>query len=313
MHRWDQLLEEYMEVCGIRGLSASHMSNIRRELERLGVCLKRCRSRRRLEDVGMEELASWLTTRTKFHAKATLRGLQSILRGWGEFLVHRGVWSSNPLRWMLKPKVPLRVPGRIGRGAMDRLVKGASESFQSYSGSLWLAVFGLLYGTGLRRGELSRLNLEDFIPAERVLRIDGRKTGRQRAVMLPEVTCRCLESYLPHRANQLVRAGCIEPQAALLVSQRGTRLSCDALSSGMKRIARRVGLGRVTLQQFRHTCASDLLEEGVSLPEVQRQLGHQTIRTTARYLHIADPQRRAAVDLHPINGILGGERKGVQV
>ena len=51
----------------------------------------------------------------------------------------------------------------------------------------------------------------------------------------------------------------------------------------------------VSLHQFRHSCASDLLEAGVHLAEVQRILGHQGIATTVRYTHIADPQRRAAM------------------
>lgn len=62
-----------------------------------------------------------------------------------------------------------------------------------------------------------------------------------------------------------------------------------------------------SMHQFRHSCASDLLEEGVRLPEVQRILGHQGIATTVRYVHIADPQRREAIACHPINDWLGTE------
>jgi len=57
----------------------------------------------------------------------------------------------------------------------------------------------------------------------------------------------------------------------------------------------------VRLHQFRHTCASDLIEAGVSLPEVQRILGHSSISSTVRYLHTSDPQRRAAMERHPLN------------
>jgi integrase/recombinase XerD len=57
----------------------------------------------------------------------------------------------------------------------------------------------------------------------------------------------------------------------------------------------------VSLHQFRHTCASDLLESGVSLPEVQQLLGHATVVTTTRYLQIADPERAKAIKLHPLN------------
>ena len=66
-----------------------------------------------------------------------------------------------------------------------------------------MTVLALLYGTGLRRGELERLNVEAFDRIEGTLRIDGRKTGRERCVPLPEMVRRCLEAYLPHRHNQL--------------------------------------------------------------------------------------------------------------
>lgn len=58
------------------------------------------------------------------------------------------------------------------------------------------------------------------------------------------------------------------------------------------------------MHQFRHTCASDPLEAGVRLPDVQQLLGHQTVSTTMRYLHVADPQLHQAVKVHPLNEIL---------
>jgi len=64
-----------------------------------------------------------------------------------------------------------------------------------------------------------------------------------------------------------------------------------------------------SLHQFRHGCASDLLEAGVHLTEVQRILGPCVIATTVRYVHIADPQRRAAIELHPINTLLLSEQE----
>jgi hypothetical protein len=51
------------------------------------------------------------------------------------------------------------------------------------------------------------------------------------------------------------------------------------------------------------------LEAGVHLAEVQRILGHCVIATTVRYVHIADPQRRAAIELHPINAVLLSEQE----
>jgi site-specific recombinase XerD len=88
---------------------------------------------------------------------------------------------------------------------------------------------------------------------------------------------------------------------ALLVTRTGFRLNGNAVSNGIHAISRRAGVSIHSLHQFRHTCASDLLEAGVHLAQVQRILGHSGISTTVRYVHIADPQRREAMKRHPLN------------
>ena len=142
--------------------------------------------------------------------------------------------------------------------------------------------------------------MDSFDRSEGTVRIDGRKTGRERCVPLPEMVLRCLEAYLPRRHNQLEHAGLLG-EHALFVTRNGTRLNGSAISNGIHAISRRAGVSIHSLHQFRHTCASDLLEAGVHLAQVQRILGHSVIATTVRYVHIADPQRRAAMSVHPLN------------
>jgi site-specific recombinase XerD len=112
-----------------------------------------------------------------------------------------------------------------------------------------------------------------------------------------------LEAYLPYRQNRLEQRG-TQAEAALLINREGRRLSAQCLSLLVRRLARRAQVPLVSLHQFRHTCASDLLENGASLPEVQRLLGHKQVDTTARYLHIADPERARAMKRHPLNDYL---------
>jgi integrase/recombinase XerD len=175
----------------------------------------------------------------------------------------------------------------------------AAASPGEYRRHLWVTVLAMLYGTGLRRGELERLDVGSFDRAEATFRIDGRKSGRERCVPVPEMLYRCLEAYLPRRHNVLEQARAIG-ERALLVNRHGERLSATSISQGVHGIARRV-------HQFRHSCASDLLEAGVHLAEVQRILGHQAIATTVRYTHIADPMRRQAIGCHPLNDWLAQE------
>jgi site-specific recombinase XerD len=270
--------------------------------------MKQRRPRIALERIDADLLVRYIQSRTSFRAKSTVYGTLSTMRGMGDFLVREGIWQVNPLRWMKGPKVTPyhRLPRRIDREHMQALWREAAGKHGEFTRRQWITVLAMLYGTGLRRGEIERLNIDSFDRTEGTLRIDGRKTGRERCVPVPEILWRCLESYLPQRHNVLERAGALGQQA-LLVNRRGNRLTGQMISNGIHAMAKRAQIGLVSLHQFRHSCASDLLEAGVHLPEVQRILGHQVIATTVRYTHIADPQRREAMACHPLNDWLAAE------
>lgn len=306
MKEWDEVAERYLEEYEARGMSWETVRRVRREVERWWLWLRHRHRRPRpgLGEVDADLIVRYVKERTRFRSKATLSAVMSTLRGLGEFLVREGVWGSNPLRWMHGPKLNgRRVPRRLNRQAMERLWRAAAANRQGYYRRLWLAVLGVLYGTGARRGEVVRLNLSDWDRDEGVLSLDGQKTGWQRRVPVPELTARCLEAYLAAREDHLGRLGVAE-EPALFVNRWGERVTENSMTSGMQRLRERSGVEGVTLHWFRHTCASDLLEHGASVAEVRQVLGHRTIGTTVRYLHVADPQRHAAAALHPINQML---------
>ena len=302
MRRWDRLVDAYIEEYRVRGFSAETVNYTNGRLERWGQWLKRQRPRVNIEQIDADLITRYIASRATFRAKATVYGTLSTMRGFGDYLVQSGIWKINPLRWMKGPKVTpySRLPKRIDQAHMEALWREASTRGGDYGAQLWVTVLAILYSSGLRRGEMERLNLDAFDREAGTLRIDGRKTGRERCVPLPEMALRCLEVYLPKRHNQLEAAGRIG-ERALLVTQHGLRLTGNSISRGIQGIAERAGVPIHSLHQFRHTCASDLLEAGVHLAHVQRILGHAGVSTTVRYIHIADPQRRAAMLCHPIN------------
>lgn len=308
MRRWDRLVDLYIEQYRARGICDATVGHVGSRLERWGSWLKQRRPRVALESIDAELLTRYLEHSAHFRAKTTVYGTLSTMRGFGDYLVREGYWRQNPLRWMKGPKVTPynRLPRRIDRAHMEALWQQAACTQGAYSRTLWITVLGLLYGTGLRRGELERLDLDAFDRTESTLRIDGRKSGRERCVPVSDLICRCLEAYAPARHNVLERMGRLG-ERALLVSRCGKRLTAQTISNTIHAFARRAGVPLVTVHQFRHSCASDLLEAGVHLAEVQRILGHQGIATTVRYAHIADPARRAAIARHPINDFLHAE------
>ena len=304
MRRWDGLVEGYVKECETRGLSVAMVYSIRREMERCGNWLKRRRPKVNLERLDGPMLIRYLQMRSAFHSKATLYGSVSKLRGMGEYLVRQAIWLKNPMRWVKGPKLDprMRLPRRIGREEMDRLWAAAGKRPEGRR-AVTLCVLAVLYGTGIRRGELERLNLNDWDREAGVLKIDGRKTGQERKVPVGPGVWRCVEAYLPRRQNRLEACGRLE-ENAFLVNRSGERLTGHAISLMVKSCAKEAGVSFVSLHQFRHSCASDLLESGVTMPEVKTILGHAVIETTMRYVHISSGERTEAIKRHPINEFL---------
>jgi site-specific recombinase XerD len=302
MRRWDRLVDGYIEDYRARGISPARVAHTAATLDRWGRWLKQRRPRVSIEQIDAELITRYIASCSTFRAKATVYDTLSTMRGFGDYMVREGLWTVSPLRWMKGPKITpySHLPKRIDRAHMQALWREAGSRRGECSAHLWVTVLALLYGTGLRRGELERLDVECFDREHGTLRIDGRKTGTERCVALPPMVLQCLEAYLPRRHNVLERSAALG-ERALLITRLGTRLTGQTISNTIHRIARRAGVSIHSLHQFRHTCASDLLEAGVHLAQVQRVLGHCVIATTVRYVHIADPQRRKAMQLHPLN------------
>lgn len=310
MRRWDSLVEKYAAELHTRGLVESTIQNRVRELTRFGVWLKARKPRPALEAVDSEHIARYLESRSAFHSRSLVAGVVSTLRSMGEWLVREGLWRSSPLRWMRGPKMHLHrpLPRRIDTANQQALWAAAEGLRQEHARYQAVCVLGILYGAGLRRGELERLDVADWDRDASVLRVDGQKTGVERCVPVGEGVWRCIEGYLPRRHNRLEATGHLE-ERALLVNTLGERMTGTAVSLLVGRLSKRAGLERVTLHQFRHSCASDLLAAGVRIPEVQQLLGHAAIQSTVRYAAVADPQRTEAMGRHPLNRFLANEER----
>ncbi len=313
MRRWENLVEGYLRYCEVQGLSEGTRRSREAELARLGRWLRRRRPRPTLEQVDTDMVVAYLRSRSAFRAKSTIAGTTSHVRMMGEYLVREGIWKSNPLRWLRGPKMNnrSRLPRRISKEHLKALWEEAVKKREGFARAQVMAILAVLYGTGIRRGELERLDVSDWSRDEGTLLVDGRKTGEERKSAVPGSVARCLEAYLPHRHNVLEKAGRLE-EAALFLNRKGLRLSGERVGVMIHGLARRAGVPLVSVHQFRHTCASDLIEEGLTLPQVQQVLGHKAITSTMWYLSLSDPDLRRAILKHPLNEILAEESGGVE-
>jgi integrase/recombinase XerC len=211
-------------------------------------------------------------------ALAAWRGLY---RYWGrERLI-----THNPVDGIRAPKAPKPLPKALD---VDQAVALAQQVPTSDNPALPPrdhCLVELLYGCGLRVAELVGLDLQAGVAAagwidapDATAHVLG-KGSKRRSVPVGGPALQALSAWL------LVRGALAAPgEAALFVSQRGTRLSASQVRSRLQKLAADAGLAtRVHPHMLRHSFASHLLQSSGDLRAVQELLGHASITTTQVY------------------------------
>ena len=222
------------------------------------------------------------------------RALASV-RTYFHFLVSEGVAPTNPATAVPHPRAPRLVPEVVTLDHVQLLL----ESFPpSPAGRRDLAITELLYGAGLRVGELVSLDLADIDLSQRLARVRG-KGAKTRIVPFGRSAVAALRAYLPDRAEW--RSGTTGTEEPLFVNQRGGRLSDRSVRRFLDAAVRRTSeLHHINPHALRHAFATHLLEAGMDLRTIQELLGHSSLGTTQIYTHV-DLAHLMAVyrDSHP--------------
>lgn len=159
-----------------------------------------------------------------------------------------------------------------------------------------LAMWELLYSSGLRVGELVKVNLTDIDLSGRTIHVVSGKGQKSRLLPLGQKAVTAIRAWL------LERIACHQQdEMALFISKNGSRLSTRSVQSRLERWRKRQGLqGRLYPHMLRHSFASHMLESSRDLRAVQELLGHSNISTTQVYTHL-DFQHLASVydQAHP--------------
>jgi integrase/recombinase XerC len=207
---------------------------------------------------------------SKVSAARKLASLRTFFR----YLCREGRLARNPARALLSPKVTRRIPPHLAIEDVARLIEIEPQTDADFR---LRAILELLYGAGLRCGELVGLDRQDVDHEARLLRVRG-KGDKERIVPFGTRAAEALDAYLTRRADK-------EP--ALFVSQRGERLGDRSVRAQLARRVHQTALAlRVTPHTLRHAFATHLLERGADLRAIQELLGHVSLSTTQRYTQV---------------------------
>jgi len=227
-------------------------------------------------------------------AAVTIRRKLAAVRGLFRFLMRDGLVHKNVARLVRTPKAPQKLPEVLTPDQVNGLLDGvAAGKLERPQPARDRAIFELLYGCGVRVGELAGLNLEDLDRTEGWLRVRG-KGRKQRQVPLPGKAAEALERYLSERPV-------VRDEPAVFLNHRRSRLSDRGIRGIVKLYATFVnGDPSIHPHSFRHAYATHLLADGADLRAIQELLGHARLSTTQKYTQVSLTDLMAVYDkAHP--------------
>ena len=221
------------------------------------------------------------------YARASIARRVGALRTFYRWARASGVVDEDPSLLLGRPKVVNRLPTVLRPAEAAGLAEAPSpDPDDPIARAIALrdrAVLELLYGSGLRVGEVAGLTV-DRVDARRGRVLVRGKGDKEREVPLSEYAAEALETYLRHGRPRMAPEG----SNHLFFNRRSRRFSERDIRSMVQRYGATLLPGRrVTPHTLRHSFATHLLEGGGDIRAVQELLGHASVATTQRYTHVS--------------------------
>jgi integrase/recombinase XerC len=234
-------------------------------------------------------------------SKTSVARALAAVRSLYRWLAQEGVVEQNPAKLVSTPRLAKKLPRVPTIEEMNFVLDGKMPEIASFPERDRL-MLELLYGCGIRNSELVGINLDDISMSNEAILIRG-KGKKERYVPFGGSALSALSVYLPWRQQLLAtlnntlnstskntRRKTIPARGmpALLVNQRGGRLTTRSVGRIVKRIAVAKGLSpEVHPHTLRHAFGTHMLEEGADLRAIQELLGHERLATTQRYTQLS--------------------------
>jgi len=213
---------------------------------------------------------------TRNLSPATIANRHFALRSLFDFLRLGSRIVVSPARQVLARKVPKRLPRAKSEEEIARIIAAADTPRNR-------AILELLYATGLRGSEIASLSVEDLRLADCSLTLRKGKGDKDRVAIFGRKAQQALAAYLGNRQTGPLFGMCPRMIRRIVV-----------------RAAKRACVEGVSPHTFRHSFATHLLNRGTDVRFVQELLGHSSVSTTQRYLHVATANlQRTHAQFHP--------------
>ena len=228
-------------------------------------------------------------------SKRSINRKISALRTFFKYLQEIKVIETNKASYINVPRFEKELPNVINRDDLNRLRHVIST--EKITGIRDRLIIELLYSSGLRSIEL--INLSEFIIdiEEREIRVVG-KGNKERITFFSENAKKWLIKYIEEKKKQYANY----TREVLIVNSKGKKLTTRSLRRLISAHAHEAGIEKeITPHVFRHSFATELLNNGVDIRYLQELLGHSSIAATQIYTHVSKSLLRDIyMSTHPL-------------
>ncbi len=240
----------------------------------------------RPEQISPKVIKNYIRTLQKKYDSRTTNRKISAIKTFHMFLEMDGLTKENPAQDIKNVKQKEKIIRTINAEQTNKLI--SSIDLNTVFNIRNLAMFLVIYGSGLRVSELIGLDLKSLHLNEGFLIVEG-KGNKERTVPLTEKAVEALKNYIKEARNIILKE---KNLPALFVSRNGKRLTRQGFFKVVKTVADDNEIDGISPHTFRHSFATHLLENGCDLRVLQKILGHESIQTTQIYTNISDKYKR---------------------
>ena len=245
------------------------------------------RNQPQLSEIDHIAIREWLATLHSAQKKKTSVARKlAALRTFFQFMVREGKLESNPAKLVSTPRLEKKLPQHLSVEDTIKFIE--TPDIESDLGKRDRAMLELMYATGVRVSELTKLNLGDIDFHLKLIRVTG-KRRKQRIVPFGVPAAIALKEYLNVRDRFLMNAPVSKRDLeAVFLNYQGTRITTRSVGRMVEKYIREcAGMHDISPHALRHSFATHLLDSGADLRDIQELLGHARLSTTQIYTHVS--------------------------
>ena len=229
---------------------------------------------KKLEEVTIEELREFLLKYLKEERKLADRSINYYNS------VIRFIYEVTLDKVLNKKQLPMRKQKKEVYKVLTK--EELSTFFNCVDNFKFKTIFMLVYGSGLRIGEVANLRVEDIESKKMRIFVREGKGNKERYTILPKQSLEMLRTYWS-KYRQHKRRG------RIFLSESGKAITVGVIREHFRKYRRKAKINeKATVHTLRHNFATDLIERGATLIQVKELMGHSNIRSTMEYVHVAN-------------------------